>query len=273
MDKQLQGRTALVTGSSSGIGQEIARELAKEGANIVLVARRRAALDKLAVELRDNYSIQVKVIPTDLTKSEERERLFTELQLSNIQVDLLVNNAGFGLFGKYLDMDWNRINDMLQVNVTALTHLTTLFTPQMVQRGWGRILMIASNAAYQPIPMLGAYAASKAYVVSLGVSLNYELRNTGVTCTTVSPGDTATEFYDVSDQPQTEEQARYFFTSAQVARISTEALLARRPLVVTGLWNSFLAWGARLIPETWSAAIAYRVVTGQLSSLGRLNNI
>jgi short-subunit dehydrogenase len=273
MEKKLQGRTALVTGASSGIGKEIARELARLGSDIILVARRKNALDKLALELQNECGIKVTVMPTDLTKSEEREQLFKEILKNNIQVDLLINNAGFGLFGKYLDMDWNRLNDMLQVNVTAVTHLTSLFTPLMVERRWGRILMIASNAAYQPIPMLGAYAASKAYVVSLGVSLNYELRNTGVSCTTVSPGDTATEFYDVSDQPQTEEQARYFFTSEQVARISTEALLAQRPLVVTGLWNSLLAWGARLIPETWSAAIAYRVVTGQLSPLARLNNI
>ncbi len=273
MDKQLKGRTALVTGASSGIGKAIAEELAKQGANIVLVARRKDALDKLAVELQNTHAVKVNVIPTDLTKSEEREKLFAQIQQNNIQVDLLVNNAGFGLFGKYLDMDWKRVNDMLQVNVTALTHLTSFFAPSMVKRRWGRILMIASNAAYQPIPMLGAYAASKSYVVSMGVSLNYELRNTGVTCTTVSPGDTATEFYDVSDQPQTEEQARYFFTSEQVARISIDALLAQRPLVVTGLWNSLLAWGARLIPETWSAAIAYRIVTGQLSPLGRMNNI
>jgi len=273
MDKQLEGRTALVTGASSGIGKAIASDLAQQGANIILVARRGEALQKLAKELQDKYAVKVKVIPTDLTKATERENLFAELQKDNLQIDVLVNNAGFGLFGEYLDMDWNRVNDMIQVNITALSHLTTVLTPSMVTRGWGRILFIASNAAYQPIPMLGAYAASKAYVVSLGVSLNYELRNTGVTCTTVSPGDTATEFYDVSDQPQTEEQSRYFFTSEQVARISIDALLAKRPIVVTGLWNTFLAWSARLIPETWSAAIAFRVVTGQLSPLGRLNNL
>ena len=273
MNIELKGRTALITGASSGIGTEIARDLAKKGANIVLVSRRKEVLEKLESELRKECGVEVYVMDTDLANADARQNLFNKIEQANINVDILVNNAGFGLFGKFVDLDWHRVNEMLQVNITALTHLTYLFTPAMVKRGWGRILLIASTAGYQPVPLLGTYGATKSYVINFGGSLNYELKGTGVTCTTVSPGDTATEFYDVSDQPQTAEQMKYFFSSEEVALISTEALLACRPTAVTGNWNSFLAWGARLIPDSWSAAVAYRIVTGKLNPLARLNKI
>lgn len=258
MSDELKGRTALVTGASSGLGVDFARELARRGANLVLVARRRDALEAVAKELRNSHGVEVRVRPADLSDAPSRERLYRELEGSN--VDVLVNNAGFGLFGRFVESDWEPVNQMLQVDMVALSHLTRLFTPGMIRRCWGRILLIASTGAFQPSPTYASYSAAKSYVLSLGVALNHELRATGVSCTVACPGVTATEFFQVSGQRQTLYQRMTIMPSTKVANLAFKALLAQRPLVVIGRLNAFMAWSTRFMPRTWSAALAYRLM-------------
>ena len=260
MSNELKGRTALVTGASSGMGIDFARELARRGANLVLVARRRDALEAVATEMRNSHGVEVRVRPADLSDAPSRERLYEELEAEGSNVDMLLNNAGFGLFGRFVEADWNRVDQMLQVDMVALSHLTRLFAPGMIRRRWGRILLIASTGAFQPSPSYASYSAAKSYVLSLGVALNYELRATGVSCTVACPGVTATEFFQVSGQRQTLYQRMTIMPSTKVANLALKGLFAQRPLVVIGRLNAFMAWSTRFMPRTWSASLAYHLM-------------
>jgi short-subunit dehydrogenase len=260
MSDELKGRTALVTGASSGMGVDYARELARRGVNLILVARRADALERVAKELRDYHGIEVRVTPADLADGPLRVRLYRELEAEGRHVDLLVNNAGFGLFGTFVESNWERVNQMLQVDMVALSHLAQLFTPGMIKRRWGRILFIASTTAFQPLPTYASYGAAKSYVLSLGVALNHELRGTGVSCTVACPGVTATEFFQVAGQRQTLYQRITIMSSAEVANIALKALLAQSPLIIIGRLNVFMAWSTRLMPRTWAAALAYQLI-------------
>lgn len=248
MSDELKGRTALVTGASSGMGVDYARELARRRANLILVARRRDALDRVAKEMRDRHGIEVRVAPADLSDAPTQERLYRELETEGRQVDILINNAGFGLFGKFAESDWERVNEMLQIDIVALSHLTRLFTPGMIARRWGRILLIASTAAFQPVPIYASYAGAKSYVLSFGAALNHELRGTGVSCTVACPGVTATEFFQVAGQRQTLYQRMTIMPSAKVVEIALKALLEKRAVIVAGRLNAFMAWSMRLMP-------------------------
>ena len=257
---ELRGRTALVTGASSGMGVDYARELARRGVNLILVARRADALERVAKELRDYHGIEVRVTPADLADGSVRERLYRELEAEGRHVDLLVNNAGFGLFATFLESNWERVNQMLQTNIVALSHLTRLFAPGMVTRRWGRILLIASTAAFQPLPLYASYGAAKSYVLSLGVALNHELRGTGVSCTVACPGITATDFFQIAGQRPTLYQRMTTMSSAKVANIALKALLAQSPLIIIGRLNAFIAWSTRFMPRTLAAALAYQLI-------------
>lgn len=253
---ELSGRTALVTGASSGLGIDFARELAQRGADLVLVARRQAQLEAVAAELGRDTGRSVRVMPTDLGDSGARTALAETLHTAGVHVDLLINNAGFGLYGDFTDTPWERTDAMLQVDVVALTHLTRLFLPAMIQRRWGRVLLVGSTASFQPSPTYAVYAAAKAYVLSFGVALRHELRGTGVSCTTVCPGVTRTEFLKVSGQQQNWFHRLTMMESATVAAIGIRALLAGRASRVTGWLNAMTAFSARLTPLTWAAAAA-----------------
>ncbi len=252
---ELKGQWALVTGASSGLGVDFARELARRGADIVLVARRIEPLQRLSEELRA-LGVQVRVMPTDLGDVDAREQLQRELDAAAIAIDILVNNAGFGLYGDFLRTDWARTEQMLQLDVVALTHLTRLFLPGMVQRRQGYVLQVASIGAFQPSPTYAAYAAAKSYVLNFGVALNDELRGSGVSCTVVSPGVTATEFLKVAGQKRNWFHNATMMTSADVAAIGVRAMLKRRASVVTGWLNTLMALSTRLTPLTWMAAIS-----------------
>ena len=151
MSNELKGRTALVTGASSGIGADFARELAAQGCNLILVARRVDSLEKLAIELRRDGS-KVHVLPADLSASASREQLLRDVEAAGLQVDVLVNNAGFGVFGDFADTEWARLDQLLQLDVVALTHMTRLFLPAMIRGGYGRILQVGKTGAFQPSP-------------------------------------------------------------------------------------------------------------------------
>ncbi len=250
----LSGHTALVTGASSGIGAAIARQLAARGANLVLVARRADALERLADELRPASTVRVR--PTDLADEADRTALGAELS----GVDILVNNAGLGVYGPFADAAWPQLRQMLEVDVVALAHLTHMVLPAMRAAGWGRILQVASTAAFQPVPLYAAYAACKAQVLSLGVALNQELRGSGVSCTTLCPGVTQTEFFGVSGQTLNRFQRMTMMQTGDVARIGVEALLRGRPVAIAGRTNALSAVSARLLPQAFAARLAERAM-------------
>ena len=255
MKTSLHGRTALVTGASGGLGVAFARELAARGCALVLVARSDAPMQQLATELRA-AGVAVHVRPVDLADGAARDALAQGLAADGIAVDVLVNNAGFGVFGAFADSAWSRLDGMLAVDVVALTHLTRLFLSGMRERGFGRVLQVASTGAFQPTPSYAAYAAAKSYVLEFGYALDAELRGSGVRCTVVSPGVTATGFFEVSGQRATWYQRLTGMQPAAVARRGIDAMLAGRTGVVTGMVNALVAHSTRLMPRRVSAHVA-----------------
>jgi uncharacterized protein len=260
-DSVLKGKTALVTGASSGLGVDFARELAALGCNLVLVARREDLLKQVQGELKGKHGVEVTTIALDLGTPSAPQALFDLLQRQGKPIDVLINNAGFGLFGRELELPWERTNQMLQLDIVTLTHMTKLFAKDMVKRGFGYIMQIASIGAYQPSPGYAAYSAAKSYVLSFGEALSYELRGTGVSCTVVSPGVTATEFLQVSGQKPTLYQRLTMMQSPEVARLGVRAMLNRRTSIVTGFFNWLMAMSPRFTPKPvvlWLADRAMR---------------
>jgi short-subunit dehydrogenase len=253
---ELRGRWSLVTGASSGLGIDFARELAKRGANLILVARREDRLRNVADELIGAYNVEVEVVSVDLGVRGAADRLYLELAAAGREVDILINNAGFGVHGTFLDNPWERELEMMDLDIIALVHLSKLFTPGMVERGYGRILQVASTAAYQPVPTYAVYGAAKAFVSSFGEALNYELKGTGVTCTVVSPGVTGTEFQEVAGHSYTTYMRRVEMKSEDVARLGIEAMLGGRSSIVTGLANAVGVSIQRLLPRRAVTAMA-----------------
>ncbi len=249
------GRTALVTGASSGIGADIARELAKRGANVILAARRREKLEALAAELA---ALGGMAEAAECDVADEAARL--ALAVAHPNIDILVNNAGLGVFGVFAEAEWKSLDHMLAVNVTAVTHLTHLFARPMASRGYGRVMMVASTAAYQPVPLYAVYAASKAYVLSLSDALNVEYKAKGVKFTTLSPGTTQSEFFEVAAQKKSMMVEKTMMTSAAVAKIGVDAMAAGRRSVVAGGMNAVMAFTTRFSPRGMAAEIAYRVL-------------
>jgi uncharacterized protein len=258
--KTLNGQWALVTGASSGLGADFARELAGRGANLVLVARRAENLRALQAEIAARHAVQIEVIPMDLATPEAPQQLYDQLKTAGRRIDVLINNAGLGLYGRFVDIDWERERNMLELDIVTLTHMTKLFVRDMLARNHGYILQLASIGAYQPSPLYASYAAAKAYVLNFGEALNYELRKTNVKVTVLSPGITATEFLKVSGQQATLYQRTVMMRSPDVVRIGIDALLRGKPSIVPGRLNALMAWSNRLFPRRVQAAVAHRLM-------------
>jgi uncharacterized protein len=251
---------ALVTGASSGIGVELAREAARDGHDLVLVARRREPMQALASEL-NTAGAEITVISADLGKPGGAAALMEIVAARGLEIDVLINNAGLGDNAPFAEADPAKISSMLQVNVVALTELTCLILPGMVARRRGRVMLVASTAAFVPGPRMAVYYATKAYVLSFGQAIAYELRGTGVTITTVCPGATATEFAETagaSDVPLFK-GILPVMRAADVARIGYEGFRTGRPLVVTGMINKMMALSGRLSPAFMAVQIAGRM--------------
>jgi len=239
---------ALVTGASSGIGREIARVLAEKGFNLVLTARTQNALDDLAAELTAQHGTSARVIVADLARPGAAASLYEQVTQAGVQIEALVNNAGFATFGPFSITDLAVERDELQVNVVALTELTKLFLAGMLARRRGRVLNVASTAAFQAGPFMAVYHASKSYVLHFSEALAEEVRGSGVTVTAVCPGYTATGFQKRAGIVH----SKLFdgkLTAAAVARIGIDAMLRGRTLVIPGFTNAALALLVRLVPR------------------------
>ncbi|NJN46190.1 MAG: SDR family oxidoreductase [Candidatus Competibacteraceae bacterium] len=244
--------TALITGASTGIGLELAKVFAAKKHDLVLVARSQNRLETLAEELRNEQGVQVTVIPADLTEPHTPQTLFETLQQQNIDVDILVNNAGVNFHGHFKDIALDNHLQLLQLNVIALTQLTHRFLVPMVERGQGRILNVASISAFQPVPTLSVYAATKAYVLSLTESLAVELRGTGVSVTALCPGFTATTMLDIESATSghgTPIPDFLISDPVNVAREGYAACLRGEPVHVSGLINKAITSWAKHQPR------------------------
>lgn len=262
-EAKLKNKWGLVTGASSGFGVDFARELGTLGCNLILVARREDRLEQVAQEIQQRFGVLTKIISMDLSSQSAPQQLYDQIQKESIQVDVLINNAGFGINGGFVTIDWLREQEMLQLNILTVTHLTKLFVRDMVARDFGFILNVASFAAYQPTPMFATYAASKSFVLNFSEALNYELRHTNVHCTAVSPGSVVTQFQQVAGQSEEHPIIRIInMESAEVARIGVKAMLKGRSSIVPGWKVSLIAWTGQRAPRRWATA-----VTGWLMSL------
>lgn len=260
MKVTLQGRTALVTGASSGLGADIARQLAGRGANLVLVARRRERLEALAEDIESRYGVTCRVVAMDLGQPAAAAELGDLLEQEGRHIDILVNNAGFGLYGNFDEIDAQRERQMLELDMLTLTAMTRRFVPAMKARGWGRVMQVSSIGAFQPSPTYAAYAAAKSYVLMYGRAINQELRGSGVTCTVLAPGVTRTEFLDVAGQDATLYQRLVMMDSPQVAAAAVRAMLRGRGEIVPGVLNKLTAFSTRLMPRGCAAATAERLM-------------
>jgi short-subunit dehydrogenase len=241
-------KTALITGASSGIGYELAKQFAKDHHDLVLVSRNRETLHKIADDLANQYSISAWTLPKDLANPTSPSEIFEELEKQSVKIDYLVNNAGFGQQGFFWELDAQSQQDMIQVNISALTHLTRLFLPGMVQRKSGGILSVASTAAFQPGPLMAVYYASKAYVLSFTQGLSNELHGTGVTATVLCPGPTRTGFQKRARLGNSRLFRRGVMDPEPVAEAGYRGLMTGKRLVIPGLTNRFLATSVRAVP-------------------------
>jgi uncharacterized protein len=239
-------KTALITGASAGLGLELAQLFAADKHDVVLVARRRDQLEALATRLAAEQGVVARVIAADLADPGAPQRIVDELQRRNIEVEFLVNNAGFGTTGPFVERDLLRELAMLQVNVASLVHLTGLLLPAMIARRSGRILNLGSTAGFQPGPFMAVYYASKAFVNSFTEALSVELRGTGVTATVSCPGATATEFGKVSGNDRSRLFQLRVMPAPEVGAHAYRAMLAGQAVAIPGLRNKLLVQMLRL---------------------------
>ena len=251
--------TVLVTGASSGIGLELAKCFAAEGCRMILLARKRQALESLAEELRRDCKTHSEILPADLAEPAAPARIFAHLESQGTRVDVLVNNAGFGARGAFARLSLARQLEMVQVNLTALTHLTGLFLPGMIARRRGGILNVASTAAFQPGPGMAVYYATKAYVLSFSEALGEELAGTGVRVSALCPGPTDTNFTAVAGERPSKLFLHAAMSATEVARAGHQGYRQGRLVVVPGWRNRLLSLGARLGPRALVRKVAKRL--------------
>jgi uncharacterized protein len=256
-----QGRElALVTGASSGIGAEIARQLAAKGYDLVLAARRRDRLEALAGEMSQKHGIQATVIESDLNASNGADRLIDALEVRSLAPTRLINNAGFGCYGSFIEQSRDDVEAMLQVNVRAVTTLCRRLGEAMAERGRGSILNVASFAALAPIPRYAVYSGAKAYVIAFSQALRHELGRKGVKVSVLCPGFTRTEFHDVSGHQKTALMRATELTVEQVARAAVRGMLSGRFLIVPGWWYQLNSIMAGLLPRQMMSAATAEIV-------------
>jgi uncharacterized protein len=257
MSAEWKGKWALVTGASAGIGKALAEELAQGGANLVITARREDRLRALAQGLSAKYRIQCEIFAADLAQPLAAEAIFGFTRQKNLTIDLLVNNAGFGHYGEFHKTPTDRLLQMMQVNCTAVLHLTRLFLSGMVARCSGDILIVASTAAFQAVPYISTYAATKVFDLYLAEGLAEELQPYGIRVCALCPGTTASEFHEIAGHPAHSKGREQ--SAETVARNGLKALAAGRSYVISGLGNYLGAHGERLVPRRFVTRIAAKM--------------
>jgi uncharacterized protein len=249
----------MITGASSGIGYELTKLFAKDHHNLVLVARSAAKLTQFADELQRQFAVDVKVMPMDLMSASAPQLLFNQLQREGVAIDFLVNNAGYGAYGEFARIPTEESLGQIQLNIAALTLLTKLFLEPMLQRRRGRILNVASTAAFQAGPLMAVYYASKAYVLSFSEALANELAGTGVAVTCLCPGPTETGFQERAAMGNSRLVKFGMMSAKSVAIQGYRAMLAGRPLVISGFRNWLVAESVRFAPRRIVTAISRKV--------------
>jgi len=249
--------TALVTGASGGIGAELAKLCAAGGYDVVLVARSAGKLAELAASLSKAHGIAARPLVADIADPAAPQSIFQQTRGDNVEI--LINNAGFGVLGAFADTDWARQAQMIQVNIAALAHLTRLYLPEMLRRGSGRILNVASTAAFVPGPFMAMYYASKAFVVSFSHAVDNEVKGTGVTVTALCPGPTLTGFSEAAGTSESKLFQGVAMSAADVASDGYRAMMAGKAEVISGARNRWMILGTRLAPRTMLAGIARRL--------------
>lgn len=243
------GKHALITGASSGIGYELATLFARDGYGLVLIARDRATLERIGEQLTRDHGVAVRVIAKDLSRANAAAEVYHEMARAALHIDVLVNNAGFGTYGAFAEADAATELAMLQLNIVALTQLTRLFLKNMLTKGEGRILNVASTAAFQPGPLMAVYYASKAYVLSFSEALANELGDSGVTVSALCPGPTRTGFRRRAQMEDSRLFARGVMDAATVAAIGYRGLMQGKTVIIPGLKNRLLAFTVRFAPR------------------------
>ena len=242
--------TALITGASSGLGKEFALIHASKGDNLVLVARSKDKLNALKFELEKQYGITVYVIGKDLSDQNAPKMIYDELKTRKIQVSYLINNAGFGDFGLFAETKWEKQLEMINLNVICLTYLTRLFLPDMIKNEFGKILNVASTAAFQPGPTMSVYFATKAFVLSFSEAIADELRDTGVTVTALCPGATETGFKAAAALEESNLfKGKQIASSREVAEFGYKKMMEGNTVVIHGMVNKMLVQSVRFAPR------------------------
>lgn len=248
--------TALITGASSGIGLELAKIHAQKGDNLILVARNEASLNQLKAELVTLYSVEITIIAKDLSKLNAANELYSEIKAKDITVNFLINNAGFGDYGFFHEADWNKINEMIQLNITALTQLCHLFIPDLIVTKNARIMNVASIAAFIPGPLMAVYYASKAFVLHFSEAIANELQGTGVSVTALCPGPTESGFQAAANLEGSKMiKDKKFPSSKQVAEFGYRSMMNRKTVAIEGTMNCLMANSARFTPRNMVAKI------------------
>jgi len=259
--EQWRGKWALVTGASSGIGWALAEQLAARGANLVLTARRADRLARLAGDVTTRYKVQAQIFTADLARPQAPGEIFGFTEQKRLPIELLINNAGFGAYGEFRKIAAQRLLDMVQVNIASVVHLTHLFLPPMVERRSGYILIVASTAAFQPVPYISTYAATKGFDLLFAEGVAEEVRRYGVRVCALCPGSTVSEFNEVARQPVHLAGAQE--PNEKVARVGLEALAEGKSRVISGTRNWLSVEAQRLAPRRLVTRVAARMFMPQ----------
>jgi short-subunit dehydrogenase len=250
---------ALITGASSGIGYEMAKLFANDGKNIVVVARNKGQLEALKTDIEKEYGTNVMVLAKDLSYPRVPQEIFSELERKNVSVDALVNNAGFGIYGKFYETDLQKELEMIQVNITSTLHLTKLFLRKMRENTDGWVLNVASTAAFVPVPLHSAYAASKSFVLNFSQALASEMQGTRVSVTCLCPGPTDTPFWEKGNMEKGKTANVKMMHAADVADAGYKALKTRKVIVIPGLRYRWWTLLLRIIPESIATGLVSRL--------------
>jgi uncharacterized protein len=252
--------TALITGASNGIGLELAKIHAAKGGHLVLVARNKAKLDELKQTLESQYKISVYTIGKDLAQLDAALEVYNETIQQGIQVDYLINNAGFGDFGMFVETNWSKEVQMIHLNITTLTQFTKLYLKDMVARGSGKIMNVASTAAFQSGPTMAVYYATKAYVLSFSEAVDNEVNNKGITITTLCPGATESGFQAAAAMEESAlVKGKKLPTSKSVAEYGYKAMLKGKTVAIHGTMNYIMANAIRFMPRSWVVKITRKI--------------